>query len=85
MQENCLTKLRSQEKQSTAKINPITSWNPDLYQDCIQEVDNYLNSKKFKQNPEAILFCIREAYSYSLRGNGKADLQFIQWIVDNHC
>lgn len=73
------------QKQDASKNKPIASWNPDLYQDCTKEVQNYLNSKKFKPNPELILFFIREAYSYSLRGNdNKADLKFIQWIIDNH-
>ena len=76
------TKSKSEiPKQKTVEI-----WDFSLYENCLKEVQNYLQSKNFKTQADQILFFVREAYIYSLEGKERqADLRFIKWIIDSHC
>jgi transcriptional regulator with XRE-family HTH domain len=72
-------------KSETPKQKVISVWDYNLYENCLKEVHNYLQSKSIKPQAEQILFFIREAYIYSLEGKDKkADLRFIKWIIDSH-
>lgn len=83
---NSVSQNYASNKSEVAKTKTLTVWNFDLYQSCLQEVQNYIKSKNLKPQPEQILFFIREAYIYSIEGKeNKADLRFIKWIVDSHC
>ncbi len=74
------------DKSDTPKQKVIDIWDYSLYENCLKEVHNYLQSKSLKSHAEQILFFVREAYIYSLEGKDKkADLRFIKWIVDSHC
>ena len=63
---------------------PLT-WNADLYQDCVREVEKYIQNQSFNPSDEQILYFIKEAYTYSTQAdNNKADLRFIKWLIDGH-
>jgi transcriptional regulator with XRE-family HTH domain len=77
---------QDKSKAESTKQKIISVWDYSLYENCLKEVHNYLQSKNFKPQAEQILFFIREAYVYSLEGKDKkADLRFIKWIIDSHC
>ncbi len=68
-----------------SKAKATHPWNIELYQSCLNEVQNYIETKNYKPNMEKILFFTKEAYVYSLEGGSeKADLRFTKWIVDSH-
>lgn len=68
------------------KPKDIVDWNPDLYQDCTKQVQNYIQNKSLKLNGEQILFFIKEVYLYSSKiNNSKAELKFIEWLIDSYC
>lgn len=74
------------DRSEAPKPKVIDAWDYDLYENCLKETQNYLQSKNLKPQGEQILFFIREAYTYSLEGQDKkADLRFIKWIIDSHC
>lgn len=76
----------TKNKSEAPKQKTIDLWDFALYEDCLKEAQNYLQSKNLKPKGDQVLFFIREAYIYSLEGKGnKADLRFIKWIVDSHC
>ncbi len=78
--------IPQEKSKSEPKQKLISVWDYNLYETCLKEVHNYLQSKGLKPQAEQILFFIREAYIYSLEGNDKKpDLRFIKWIVDSHC
>jgi transcriptional regulator with XRE-family HTH domain len=73
------------DKAEQQKQKVIEIWDFALYENCLKEVQNYLQIKNLKPQAEQILFFIREAYIYSLEGRDKkADLRFIKWIIDSH-
>ncbi|MEK6733866.1 MAG: helix-turn-helix transcriptional regulator [Pseudomonadota bacterium] len=80
------TAAQSSNKPEAAKPKAITVWNYDLYQSCLKEVQNYLQSNNLKAQAEQILSFVRETYVYSLAGNNnKADMRFVKWIIDSQC
>ena len=73
-------------KSEASKQRTIDVWDFTLYENCLEEVQKYLHSESLKPQAEQILFFVREAYIYSIEGEGsKADLRFIKWIIDSHC
>jgi transcriptional regulator with XRE-family HTH domain len=73
-------------KAEAPKQKTIDVWDFSLYENCLKEVQDYLQSKNLKTQADQILFFVREAYIYSLEGRDKkADLRFIKWIIDSHC
>lgn len=67
------------------KTKTSLTWNAELYQDCVREVEKYLQSQNFNPSNEQILYFIKEAYTYSTQAdNNQADLRFIKWIIDGH-
>ena len=75
----------NKEKSEAPKPKVIDLWDYNLYENCLKETQNYLQSKDLKPQGEQILFFVREAYIYSLEGKDKkADLRFIKWIIDSH-
>jgi transcriptional regulator with XRE-family HTH domain len=72
-------------KSDSPKSKEIVTWNAELYQDCTAKVEQHLQTKKRKPSGEQILFFIKEAYLYALKGKEtQADIKFIEWLIDSY-
>lgn len=88
--DELIGKPKSQTYMSTVmelnKAKTAHPWKADLYQSCLNEVQEHIKVKNYQPTMEQVAFFVKEAYIYAMEGNSnKADLRFTKWIVDSHC